>query len=309
MSSHWKDTLSTQSFYLTTLLSLFLFQREPNTCAPMSWPRFNEHVDYFHLGPFSMVKLSRYWPHPPRYYYRLSHSERSEYSTELLTTIPHSCSPAMALATQTMFGWENMLLDFIATDFTTTTQQTYYEYIGSKRTGLRWTTNLIKQLWHILQAIWLSRNWIKHETEIEGTTANTILLRGAITREYTQGYNTLPWTLYSSYFTITLDTLLTTATIYQKQWYTLIKFTREQSHSDILDEFSASSSLRAWVGLPLHNTGQLWIPFSFTFGSRILKYVLVSLIECRYNQYSCKVSLVVPSFVVNSGFCSDLSAT
>ena len=107
--------------------------------------------------------------------------------------------------------------------------------------------------------MWLSRNRIKHDTEqTEGTTpANTILLRGAITREYTRGYDTLPRTLYSSYFTITLDTLLTTATIYQKQWYTLIKLAREQSHSDILDEFSASSSLRAWVGLPLRNTGRL----------------------------------------------------
>ena len=177
-------------------------------------------------------------------------------TTELLTTIPHSRSHAMALATQTMFGWENMLLGFIATEFTTT-QQTYYEYIGSKRTGSRWTTNLIKQFWRILQAMWLSRNRIKHDTEAEGTTANTILLRGAITREYTRGYDTLPRTLYSSYFTITLDTLLTTATIYQKQWYTLIKLAREQSHSDILDEFSASSSLRAWVGLPLRNTGRL----------------------------------------------------
>ena len=55
----------------------------------------------------------------------------------------------------------------------------------------------------------------------------------------------------------TLDTLLTTATIYQNQWYTLIKLAREQSHSDILDEFSASSSLCTWVGLPLHNTGIL----------------------------------------------------
>ena len=98
---------------------------------------------------------------------------------------------------------------------------------------------------------------IKHDTEAEGTTANTILLRGAITREYTRRYDTLPRTLYSSYFKITLDTLLTTATIYQKQWYTLIKLAREQSHSDILDEFSASSSLHAWVGLPLRNTGRL----------------------------------------------------
>ena len=47
--------------------------------------------------------------------------------------------------------------------------------------------NLIKQFWRILQAMmWLSRNRIKHDTEqTEGTTpANTILLRGAITREY-----------------------------------------------------------------------------------------------------------------------------
>ena len=106
---------------------------------------------------------------------------RDLHTTELLTTIPHSRSHAIALATQTMIGWENMLLGFIAKEFTTT-QQTYYEYIGSKRTGSRWTTNLVKQLWRILQAMWLSRNRIKYDTEIEGTTANTILLRGAITR-------------------------------------------------------------------------------------------------------------------------------
>ena len=108
-------------------------------------------------------------------------------------------------------------------------------------------------------------NWIKHGTEAEGTTANTILLRNAIAHEYTWGYATLPRTLYSSYFTITLDTsLLTTATIYQKQWYTLIKLAREQSHSDTLDEFLASSSLCAWVGLPLCNIYfyfYLWITY------------------------------------------------
>ena len=47
--------------------------------------------------------------------------------------------------------------------------------------------NFIKQFWRTLQAMWLSRNRIKHDTEAEGTTANTILLRGAITHEYTWG--------------------------------------------------------------------------------------------------------------------------
>ena len=75
------------------------------------------------------------------------------------------------------------------------------------------------------------------DTETEGTTATPLssYARGAITRslaraprEYTRGYDTSsPRTLYSSYFTITLDTLLTTATIYKKQWYTLIKLARE----------------------------------------------------------------------------------
>ena len=109
--------------------------------------------------------------------------------------------------------------------------------------------------------MWLSRNRIKHDTEqTEGTTpANTILLRGAITREYAYtGVRHFTSNFIQQLFhTITLDTLLTTATIYQKQWYTLIKLAREQSNSGTLDEFSASSSLRAWVGLPLRNTGRL----------------------------------------------------
>ena len=79
MSSYGKDTLPTQPFHLTTLLSLFLFRREPYTCTTMSPPNLNKHVDFLHLGPFSMVKPSGYRPHTPRYHYRFPHSERLNY--------------------------------------------------------------------------------------------------------------------------------------------------------------------------------------------------------------------------------------
>jgi hypothetical protein len=44
-------------------------------------------------------------------------------------------------------------------------QQRYYEWIGSRRSGLRWLTAQIQKLWDIAWDMWDNRNRVLHEQE------------------------------------------------------------------------------------------------------------------------------------------------
>jgi hypothetical protein len=44
-------------------------------------------------------------------------------------------------------------------------QQRYYEWLGGRRSGLRWLTALIQKLWDIAWDMWDNRNRVLHEQE------------------------------------------------------------------------------------------------------------------------------------------------
>jgi hypothetical protein len=43
--------------------------------------------------------------------------------------------------------------------------QRYYEWIGSRRSGLRWLTALIQKVWDIAWDMWDNRNQVLYEQE------------------------------------------------------------------------------------------------------------------------------------------------
>ena len=70
----------------------------------------------------------------------------------------------VAIANQNTIGWQAMMDGSLAQGWQSS-QQRYYEYIRSKKTGLRWTSALIRKLWQIAWDMWEHRNGILHDKE------------------------------------------------------------------------------------------------------------------------------------------------
>jgi hypothetical protein len=65
---------------------------------------------------------------------------------------------------QSNIGWQRFIEGWIHREWTTA-QQAYYQVIKSRRSGKRWTVELIKKLWAIAWDLWEHRNGILHETQ------------------------------------------------------------------------------------------------------------------------------------------------
>ena len=111
-----------------------------------------------------------------------------------------------ALRTQLRIGWFYFICGFLSSDFVKL-QSTYFMSRGFKISTNRWATNLIKQLWSFLHAIWVFRNECLHQNDSVHKLTRSILLKQAITSEYNNGIGLLPHT-YSSFFHLPLQQLL-----------------------------------------------------------------------------------------------------
>ena len=168
----------------------------------------------------------------------------------------HASSHALhdAFTDQLKFSWFAVLCGFISSPLTHQ-QHLHYKSIGSRRTGHRWTVNLITKLWSIIHNIWKIRNDALHSTQRLPQLSGLDTLREAISMEHTQGVADLP-PLYTSYFTTPLQTLLTKTPTYLKQWFLVIRSARECfAGTPVLDEFYTNPVLRTWVGLNTIDTG------------------------------------------------------
>ena len=71
-------------------------------------------------------------------------------------------SIATATDEQNEIGWKNLLYGFVSPQWARI-QQREYNRIGSRRTGRRWVTQLIKQLWVVIWDQWKDRNKKLHD--------------------------------------------------------------------------------------------------------------------------------------------------
>ena len=159
-----------------------------------------------------------------------------------------------AFTDQLQFSWFAILCGFLTSSLTHQ-QHLHYKAIGSRRSGNRWTINLISKLWSILHNIWKMRNDSLHSNQRLSQLSGLETLKIAIQMEHEQGVATLP-TLYTSYFSTPLPTLLKKSNTHLKQWFLVIRSAREGfSGAPILDEFYTNPVLRTWVGLNTIDTG------------------------------------------------------
>ena len=148
---------------------------------------------------------------------------------------------------QVDIGWSMLLMGFISTHIVNW-QTDYYSTIGSRKSGARWASNLIKQLWKLLSSVWHDRNQEIFAAEKDPTGSHSCLLRSAITEEHARGRDKLS-RHYAPYFAHPVRFLLSKSVYQQQQWYRIIKTARVATASDVPNIFTYDSALRRWTGL------------------------------------------------------------
>ena len=89
---------------------------------------------------------------------------------------------------QTRIGWQGLMEHFPASGWAET-QQRYFEWLGSRKTGKRWMAALISKLWDIAWDMWDHRNDVVHRT---GNDKDSIKLNKEIREELRTGHARLP---------------------------------------------------------------------------------------------------------------------
>jgi hypothetical protein len=142
-----------------------------------------------------------------------------------------------ALEDQDFIGWNNFLEGCIAKTWTET-QQKYYEWLGCRKTGRRWTEALIRKLSEVAWDMWEHRNHILHAKENEDVLHNMIQVDAEITYLWRQGHGDLP-PRERYLFSGSLEDLLQSSVRNRKLWLTTV--TSAMTMGDIRREVSNAS--------------------------------------------------------------------
>ena len=150
---------------------------------------------------------------------------------------------------QQRIGWRQLMGGCLALDWAKA-QDSYFKWLGMKRTGKRWVVSLIKKLWDISWDLWNDRNRVLHSTPMAGDLSGAASLDKAIGEECLLGSTGLP-ALVRGQFPANVKKLLKAPLLQRKSWLVLVRASRELVNDNrIQDEFTDSQSyLRKWVGL------------------------------------------------------------
>ena len=92
-----------------------------------------------------------------------------------------------AIENQNRIGWQALLEGCPAIGWREA-QQSYFDWLSSRRTGLRWLSALIRKLWDVAWDLWDDRNGILHDKE-QGQSAKERKER--IRQEFEEGFDDL----------------------------------------------------------------------------------------------------------------------
>ena len=165
--------------------------------------------------------------------------------------IPISTLPP-CLIPQATVGWYN-LFQGIHHSCIVVHQTRYFRSIRSGRSTVKWHSRLIRKLWDILSDVYVCRSDTIHSLlpEVEDDDVELVFARDAALVELRRGLRGLP-VLYSPYFRITEECLLSKQALDLHRWFKTVRRGREifeSSSPDQLDEFSPSGQFRAWLDL------------------------------------------------------------
>ena len=150
---------------------------------------------------------------------------------------------------QQIIGWRQLMGGCLSIEGAMA-QQTYFKWMGIRRTGKRWVVSLIKRMWEISWDLWDDRNDFLHKTPMAADLSGAASLDKAIREEYQLGSAGLPAPVRRQ-FPKDINKFLKTSLIQRKSWLVLVRASRELIHDNrIQDEFTNPQSyLRKWVGL------------------------------------------------------------
>lgn len=144
-------------------------------------------------------------------------------------------------------GWLNVVTGFLGNHLISK-QSYYYKNMGSRKTGIRWGSKLILQLWGMIYKMWLGRSDVLHRKDIIKNISGQCLLDIEIEREYEAGYEELP-TVVHKWFQQSKEQLLARSIEYKKGWLLIVKTVKEARQIADYSIFTSSTALRRWIGL------------------------------------------------------------
>ena len=130
-----------------------------------------------------------------------------------------------ALDYQAAFGWHAFFEGFLVRNWAEV-QQTYYNWVGSKRTGRRWASAIIKKLWDIAWDLWEHRNGFLHK---EKQTAQQLAqVEKDVRQEFHLGSSRLA-PRDQPLFSKSLEEMLESSYDLQKAWVMLVQAARQRA--------------------------------------------------------------------------------
>ena len=167
----------------------------------------------------------------------------------------HQCDfPGLqqAVHNQATIGWQAFFEGYLACDWAAT-QHTYYEWAGSRRTGRRWATEILKKLWNIAWDLWEHRNGYVH-TDLQ-PAKKIEQMEKAVRQEFHLGSATLA-VGDQPLFSKTIDQLLKSPYEAQQAWVDLVQAARQRAcRRDRAAYRGERSFLRGWLGRDSGSTG------------------------------------------------------
>ena len=150
-----------------------------------------------------------------------------------------------AIIEQNRIGWEPFLRGYVSSKWNEA-QSCHYLHLGSKKTGHRWLTELIKKMWAIAWDMWRFRNGVLHSQSLTIPTNFTFLLTSAILQEMNHGHRLLP-PRCNYLFSTTAAAILKGSINSQKLWLATVWGARDlYSPADVICQ-SRNEIVRAYV--------------------------------------------------------------
>ena len=195
-------------------------------------------------------KLRRYKTCGQLHYALFEDIQAWRYGLPLPDLDDYSQSLQQAVQEQRRIGWKQFFEGLFSKQWARH-MNTFYIAQGNYHTSNKWIRRLTRLAWEVSYKVWESRNSQLHKTQHIQDMEGVPILKQSITNEWKQGLGCLPASEFSSFFSPTLDHILTKSEDYLKQWLLTVRQGRlllDPRHL-IHDEFETSPALRDWVGI------------------------------------------------------------
>ena len=139
-----------------------------------------------------------------------------------------------AIRAQDLLGWQNFLDGLLATEWEEV-QNSYFQWLGSRRTGRRWVELLILKVWEVAWDQWQHRNGIAHAESEDAFRFDMDAIDCSIREEFIRGPQRLP-SRERHLFSGSLEELLDKSARFRRAWLDSVELarstlqTREYTH-------------------------------------------------------------------------------